>query len=109
MTGVSAEWVNSSFTTLSVSVPDEGTYKISYWTVNVGNSNISGPAEFTVPTNSRSPIIIDKLSSDICYTVSIEAVIPEPKASATTNVGIGEQNNYYNAIIIIAIYLALLQ
>ena len=92
---MSAEWDNSSFTTLSVSVLDEGTYKISYWTVNVGNSNISGPAELTVHANSRSPIIIDELSSDNCYTVLVEVVLPEPKSAATTSVGIGEQSNYY--------------
>ena len=95
VTGVSAEWDNSSLTTLSVAVPDEGTYRISYWTVNMDISNTSGPAEFTVSTNSRSPIIIDKLSIDSCFTVLIEVVLPEPKTSVSTSVGIGKQSNYY--------------
>ena len=100
MTGVSAEWVDSSsFTTLSVSVPDEGTYRISYWVVNMDNSNTSGPAELTVPANSRSPIIIDELSSDNCYTVLIEAVLPESKTSVNTSVGIGEHIHYIHLFI----------
>ena len=67
MIGVSAEWVEDSFTSLRVPVPEGGMYRISYWAVNKSN----GP-ELKVVTTSSSSQAIDDFSPDYIYTIVVE-------------------------------------
>ena len=65
--GVSAEWVDDSFTSLRVSVPEGGVYRISYWAVNKS----TGP-ELKVVTTSSSSQVINDFSPDYIYTIVVE-------------------------------------
>ena len=65
--GVSAEWVDADFTTLRVTVPEGGMYRISYWAVN----RSTGP-ELKVATTSSSSQVINDFSPDCIYTIVVE-------------------------------------
>ena len=65
--GVSAEWVDAGFTSLRVTVPEGGMYRISYWAVNKSD----GP-ELKVTTTSSSSQVINDFSPDYIYTIVVE-------------------------------------
>ena len=65
MIGVSAEWVDEDFTSLRVTVPEGGMYRISYWAVNKS----TGPE---VVTTSSSSQVINDFSPDYIYTIVVE-------------------------------------
>ena len=67
MIGVSAEWVDAGFTSLRVTVPEGGMYRISYWAVNKS----TGP-ELKVVTISSSSQVINDLNPDYIYTIVVE-------------------------------------
>ena len=82
MTGVAANWVDKNFTSLRVTVPEGGTYRISYWAVNKSN----GP-ELKVVTTSSSSQVINDFSPHYFYIIAVEAVFIE---TGKGSVGIGE-------------------
>ena len=86
VSGVSAEWVNDSFTSLRVSLPGGSTYRIAYTSVN--ESNATEPK--TVTTSSISHIIKD-CRPNWFYTILVEAVSLESDASENGSLEIGEQ------------------
>ena len=67
MIGVSAEWVDEDFTTVRVTVPEGGVYRISYWSVNKS----TGP-ELKVITKSSSSQVINDFSPDYIYTIVVD-------------------------------------
>ena len=67
MSGVAANWVNSSFTSLRVTVPEGGMYRISYWAVNKSNTT-----EQEVVTTGSSSQVIKGFSPDYFYTIVVE-------------------------------------
>ena len=67
MIGVSAEWVDAGFTSLRVTVPEGGMYRVSYWAVNKS----TGP-ELKVVTTSSSSQVINDFSPDYIYTIVVE-------------------------------------
>ena len=69
VSGVSAEWVDESFTSLRVSLPGGSTYRITYTSVN--ESNATEPK--TVTTNLISHVVKD-FRPDWFYTVLVEEV-----------------------------------
>ena len=86
VSGVSAEWVNESFTSLRVSLPGGSTHRITYTPVN--ESTTTEPK--TVTTNSISHVIKD-FRPDWFYTVMIEAVSLDSDEAVHGSIGIGEQ------------------
>ena len=82
MTGVTANWVNGSFTSLRVTVPEGGIYRISYWAVNKSNTT-----EQEVVTTGSSSQVIKGFSPDYFYTIVVEDVFIE---TGKGSVGIGE-------------------
>ena len=85
MIGVSAEWVNEDFTSLRVTAPDGGVYRISYWAVNKSN----GP-ELKVVTTSSSSQVINDFSPDYIYTIVVEDWT-----------GSAERGKYYPVLIVL--------
>ena len=83
--GVSAEWVDDSFTSLRVSLPGGSTYKITYTSVN--ESNATEPK--TVTTNSISHVV--DFRPDWFYTVLVETVSLDSDETVNGSIGIGEQ------------------
>ena len=67
MLGVSAEWMDAGFTSMRVTVPEGGMYRISYWAVNKS----TGP-ELKVVTTSSSSQVINDFSPDYIYTIVVE-------------------------------------
>ena len=86
VSGVSAEWVNDSFTSLRVSLPGGSTYRITYTSVN--ERNATEPK--TVTTSSISHVVKD-FRPDWLYTVLVEAVTLDSDEAMNGNIGIGEQ------------------
>ena len=86
VSGVSAEWVNESFTSLRVSLPGGSIYRITYKSVN--ESNTTEPR--TVTTNSISHVIKD-FRPDWFYTILVEAVSLDSGEAVNESIGIGEQ------------------
>ena len=86
VSGVSAEWVNDSFTSLRVSLPGGSTHRITYTSVN--ESNATEPK--MVATNSISHVIKD-FRPDWFYTVMVEAVSLDSDEVVNGSIGIGEQ------------------
>ena len=86
VSGVSAEWVNNSFTSLRVSLPGGSTHRITYTSVN--ESNATEPK--TVTTNSISHVIKD-FRPDWFYTVVVDAVSLDSDKVVNGSIGIGEQ------------------
>ena len=82
MTGVTANWVNGSFTSLRVTVPEGGMYRISYWAVNKSNTT-----EQEAVTTGSSSQVVKGFSPDYFYTIVVEAVFIE---TGKGSVGIGE-------------------
>ena len=90
MTGVSAEW-DAGFTSLRVTLPEGGTYRISYSTVNKSNdSNFCTPWSRVVMSSSISLAIMDKLSLKCFYILSIEVVSLDFTEPVNESVGVGE-------------------
>ena len=67
MTGVAVNWVDDSFTSLRVTVPEGGMYRISYWAVNKSNTT-----EQEVVTTGSSSQVIKGFSPDYFYTIVVE-------------------------------------
>ena len=86
VSGVSAEWVDESFTSLRVSLPGGSTYRITYTSVN--ESNATEPK--TVTTNSISHVAKD-FRPDWFYSVKVEAVSLDSDEVVNGSIGIGEQ------------------
>ena len=84
VSGVSAEWVNGSFTSLRVSLPGGSTYRITYTSVNESN------ATETETTSSISHVVED-FRPDWFYTVMVEAVSLDSDKVVNGSIGIGEQ------------------
>ena len=82
VTGVAANWVDNSFTSLRVTVPEGGVYRISYWTVNKSNTT-----EQVVVTTGSSSQVVKGFSPHYFYTIVVEAVFIE---TGKGSVGIGE-------------------
>ena len=82
MTGVAANWVNGSFTSLRVTVPEGGMYRISYWAVNKSNTT-----EREVVTTGSSSQVLKGFSPRYFYTIVVEAVFME---TGKGSVAIGE-------------------
>ena len=68
VTGVAAEWVDESFTSLRVTFPEGGTYRISYSAVS--KRKVLEPR--VVTTRSSSQVVKDFIP-DYFYTILIEA------------------------------------
>ena len=68
--GVSAEWVDEHFTSLRVTLPEGGTYRISYSSVNKGNVL----AEAMLVTAGSTSLAVMDLSPDHFkfYTILVE-------------------------------------
>ena len=81
MVGVSAEWVDEDFTSLRVTVPEGGRYRISYWAVNKSN----GP-ELKVVTTSSSSQVINDFSPDYIYTIVVDDWIGSVESLLLINV-----------------------
>ena len=86
VSGVSAEWVDESFTSLRVSLPGGSTHRITY--TSVKESNATEPK--TVTTNSISHVVKD-FRPDWFYTVLVEAVSLDSGEVVNGSIGIGEQ------------------
>ena len=86
VSGVSAEWVDESFTSLRVSLPGGSTHRITYTSVN--ESNATEPKMFT--TNSISHVAKD-FRPDWFYTVKVEVVSVDSGEVVNGSIGIGEQ------------------
>ena len=86
VSGVSAEWVNESFTSLRVSLPGGSTHRITYTSVN--ESNTTEPK--TVTTSSISHIIKDFIP-DWFYIILVETVSLDSGEAVNGSIGIGEQ------------------
>ena len=86
VSGVSAEWVNESFTSLRVSLPGGSTHRITYTSVN--ETNATEPK--TITTNSISHVVED-FRPDWFYTVLVEAVPSDSGEAVNGSIGIGEQ------------------
>ena len=86
MIGVSAEWVDEDFTSLRVTVPEGGMYRISYWAVNKSNAT-----EQEVVTTGSSSQEIKDFTPHYFYTIVVEAIFME---TGKGSVGIGEQSPY---------------
>ena len=86
VSGVSAEWVKGSFTSLRVSLPEGSTHRITYTSVN--ETNATEPK--TVTTNSISHVV-KYLRPDWFYTVLVEAVSLDSGEAVNGSIGIGEQ------------------
>ena len=84
--GVSAEWVNESFTSLRVSLPGGSTHRITYTSVN--ESITTEPK--TVTTNSISHVV-EGFRPDWFYTILVEAVSLDSGEVVNGSIGIGEQ------------------
>ena len=82
MTGVSVNWVDSNFTSLRVTVPEGGMYRISYWAVNKSNTT-----EQVVVTTSSSSEVVKGFSPHYFYTIVVEGVFME---TGKGSVAIGE-------------------
>ena len=82
MTGVSVNWVDSNFTSLRVTVPEGGMYRISYWAVNKSNTT-----EQVVVTTGSSSQVVKGFSPHYFYTIVVEAVFIETEEGS---VAIGE-------------------
>ena len=61
-------WVDEGFTSLRVTLPEGGTYKISYSAVNKGNA--LGPR---VVTKASSSQVVKGFSPEYFYTILVEA------------------------------------
>ena len=68
VTGVSAGWVNEGFTSLRVTLPEGGTYRISYLAVN--KRNVLEPR---VVTTTSSSLVVKDFRPDYFYTILVEA------------------------------------
>ena len=90
MTGVLVEWVTDEFTSLRVTVPEGGTYRISYSAVNKSNA----PKPKVVTTDSSSQVA-NGFRPDCFYTVLVEPVPSDSSEDANRSVGIGEHFTSY--------------
>ena len=91
MTEVSAEWVSGEFTLLKVTVPEGGTYRISYSVVNKSSDNTSiVPKPLVVMTDSGSREVTNELNSDCFYALLVETVVLDSREAANESIGIGE-------------------
>ena len=86
VSGVSAEWVDDTFTSLRVSLPGGSTYRITYTSVN--ESNATEPK--TVTTNLISHVVED-FRPDWFYTILVEAVTLDSGEVVNGSIGVGEQ------------------
>ena len=86
VSGVSAEWVNDSFTSLRVSLPGGSTHRITYTSVN--ESNATEPEMVTTNLISH---VVEGFRPDWFYTVSVEAVSLDSDEATNGSIGVGEQ------------------
>ena len=82
MTGVAANWIDNNFTSLMVTVPEGGMYRISYWAVNKSNTT-----EQEVVTTGSSSQVVKDFSPHYFYTIVVEGVFME---TGKGSVAIGE-------------------
>jgi len=82
VSGVAANWVDDSFTSLRVTVPEGGVYRVSYWAVNKSNTT-----EQVVVTTGSSSQVVKGFSPHYFYTIAVAAVFMETRKGS---VGIGE-------------------
>lgn len=85
VTRVSAVWVDESFTSLRVTLPEGAMYKISYSAVN--KSNATEPK--MIITNSISQVVMD-LRPDCFYTIMVEFVSLESREAVNGSIAMGE-------------------
>ena len=85
MTGVAVNWVDNNFTSLIVTVPEGGMYRISYWAVSKRNTT-----EQVVVTTGSSSQVVKGFSPHCFYTIVVEAVFIET-GKGNVGSGIGEQ------------------
>ena len=67
MAGVSAEWVDEHFTSLRVTLPEGGMYKISYWAVSERNA-----LEPRMVTTASSSLVVKDFNPDYFYTILVD-------------------------------------
>ena len=67
MAGVSAEWVDEHFTSLRVTLPEGGTYKISYSAVS--ERKVLEPR---MVTTASSSLVVKDFSPDYLYTILVD-------------------------------------
>ena len=68
VTGVAAGWMDEGFTSLRVTLPGVGMYRISYSAVNKGNA-----VEPRVVTTASSSQVVKGFSPEYFYTILVEA------------------------------------
>ena len=86
VSGVSAEWVNDSFTSLRVSLPGGSTHRITYTSVN--KSNATEPMTLTTDSISH---VVKELRPNWFYTILVEAVSVDSGEEVNGSIGVGEQ------------------
>ena len=88
---MSAEWVDDGFTSLRLTVPEEGAYRIRYSAVNNSNGNIfCTPRAREAVAHSLSEATIDDLSSHCFYVIVVKDVSVDFMNPPNENVGVGE-------------------
>ena len=87
MTGVSVEWVDDNFTSLRVTVPEGGMYRISCLSVNKSNAT-----EPKVVATSSSSLVVEDFKND-CDTIIFERVPLDTTETGNGSGGIGEQSH----------------
>lgn len=86
VTRVSAVWVDENFTSLRVTLPEGGAYRISYLAVNKSNTTEAQ----MITTKSISHVVMD-LNPDCFYTIMVEAVSLESREAVNGSIAMGEQ------------------
>ena len=94
VTGVSAEWVDDGFTSLRVTVQEEGLYRISYSAVN--KRNATEPKIITTTSNSH---VLNDLRPNCFYTIMVKAVSLDSSEAENGSIGVGEQLHYYTCLL----------
>ena len=102
VTGVSAEWVGKDFTSLRVTVQEEGLYRISYSAVN--KSNATKPMIITTSSKAQ---VLKHFRPDCFYIVMVEAVSLDSNETENGSIGIGEQELHYYTYLLICLYASL--
>lgn len=86
VTAVSAQWVDDSFTSLRVTLPEGGPYRIIYSAVN--KSNTTEPMEVTTGSSS---LVLKGFTHDCFYVIMVEAFTLDSSKTGNRSIGIGEQ------------------
>ena len=108
MTGVSAEWIDSRFSSLRVTVPEGGTYRISYSAVNKSNAkNSCTPlSRADISDYISHTAVIDELSSNCFYALLVDVVPSDFIESMSESVGVGEYMHAYPILALPVFHLA---